>query len=336
MRLAIRADGNPALGTGHLSRCQAIAAGAQRRQHEICFFSQSCSAPWLQQYGVPFQELPQSPDIAEETAAFIALAKHWGADWALVDTYSLDARCYADIHAAMRSIVIDDFARLPYEANILLNANLYAPWLDYSAVSAGQFLLGGQYAILRDEFLKTPPVPFHGQVKRVLVTMGGSDINQYTPFVLSALREIQVEEILVIMGACAQCMEEVQSAASDCKSPVRILRAPPNIAELFASCDFAISAAGSTVYELCALGVPAILIEQAENQHLICAYFQQTQYLPALGEYRALPVERLASAAQTLLEDVEKRRHMHKTIQSLVSRSGVENILEAMGSFHLA
>ncbi len=330
MKIAFRADGDPHIGTGHLSRCGAIALACMERQLEVCFYSREGSLSWLRAQGLPFEILPIFPTVAEETAFFIKKAGQWGAAWAVIDSYRLDTESYAATHAAMKSMVVDDYARLPYRADIFLNANLYAPALDCSHIQAEKFLLGGQYAILRKEFQLIPPAPFHEDVRRILITMGGADINSYTPFVLEALRDIEVEEILVILGAYARCQDAVQAAAKQCKSPVRILIAPPNIAALFASCDLAISAAGSTVYELCVLGVPSILIQQADNQRLIREYFQRTPSMSALEDYGHVSAQQIANETLSLIHSADRRKTMRETMMRLVTRFGVSNIVDAL------
>ena len=328
MKIAVRADGDADIGTGHLSRCRAIADELLKKQHNVCFFSRKESIVWLKQYDLPFTELPYVESEEIETTVFVEKAIQWGADWALVDSYFLGVESFKSIHAAMHSIVIDDYARIPYIADILLNANLYAPGLDYSDASVDKYLLGGKYAILRDEFRQITPYKFRKRVHRILITMGGSDINDYTPFVLSALRDVQVDEMLVIVGACAGCIDEVYTIASECKSPVRVLQAPENIAELLASCDIAVSAAGSTVYELCALGVPSVLIEQADNQHLISDYFARLGPFIALGKYCEITSVELSKTVEALIQDEELRYVINRAAIDLVAMHGVSNIVD--------
>ena len=42
--------------------------------------------------------------------------------------------------------------------------------------------------------------------------------------------------------------------------------------ELMAWCDVAIAAGGTTTWELCCLGVPAILVDVAENQTAVAQH----------------------------------------------------------------
>lgn len=327
MRIAIRADGDPHMGTGHLSRCRAIAMELGARGHAARYFTREASGLWLSQHGLPFETLPPCADLRAETDAFVRQAQAWGADAALVDSYALDADSYRRIDAAIYSAVIDDNARIPYTARVLINANLYAPTLDYTDCTVKTKLLGGRYAILREEFQQTPARTFSPVVRQILVTMGGSDPRRYTPIALRALSGLRVEQIVVVMGAYADCLEDTQRAAEDCVSAVTILRTPPNIAAVFSRCDMAISAAGSTSYELCALGIPSILVEQADNQRLIVDYFQGADSLLAVRDHRTVDSTRLAALAGGLLGDVDGRRRMREAALRSVSRDGVRHIV---------
>lgn len=332
MKIAFRTDGDESIGTGHLSRCRAIGIECLNKGHEICFFSRKKSIPWLIKYSIPFKELSDAADEKFETAEFIEKAMFWGTDFAIIDSYYLSENCYESINAAICSLAIDDYARISYRADILLNSNLYAQKLDYSSVSVNRFLLGGNYTILRDEFRHTASRPINECVERILITMGGSDVNNYTQFVLSALQNVYVNEILIIIGAYANCLNDISSLSDACKSPTRILQAPNNIAELFASSDIAISAAGSTVYELCALGVPTILIEQADNQRLIMEYFAHSGPFIPLGNHCDVTKRELYNAVNDLIEDSARRKAISKAAKALVDLNGVLNVVEVISN----
>lgn len=327
MRIAIRAEGGTGIGMGHLLRCAAIAREAERVGNEICFFAREASVPHVAKLGHNARALPECDAVELETEAFISAAKDFGSQTAIVDSYELTEDCYKRIRKSMRSVVIDDYVRLPYTADVLINANVYANELDYSACRLKTKLLGGRYAILRSEFQNAQIASFREDARRILVTMGGTDINDYTPAVLDGLSNIRGVEITVVAGPLMKCVDAANAVAKRCKSPVSILRTPSNLAKVFASCDIAISAAGTTTYELCALGVPAILIQQADNQALISGYFLRSGDMLALGDYRDVDSDAIESAVNRLLGDPALRRVMRKGMLKLVSREGVKNIM---------
>ncbi|MBQ8878073.1 MAG: hypothetical protein IJ029_05040, partial [Lachnospiraceae bacterium] len=59
-----------------------------------------------------------------------------------------------------------------------------------------------------------------------------------------------------------------------------------DMAALMSTCDLAVSAAGTTLYELCALGVPAISFTMADNQLVAAKAFDEAGAIPCAGDIR--------------------------------------------------
>jgi spore coat polysaccharide biosynthesis predicted glycosyltransferase SpsG len=300
MRIAIRADSGVNIGMGHVMRCKAIANEAELHGHFIRFFDNL------------------------DVDTFVNEAANVGADCVLIDSYIWTEQCYKKVTNKFASVVIDDNARLNYSADLLINANLYAADLNYSGCDVKTKLLGGRYTILRDEFRNTAPSEFRQTVKRILVTMGGADINNYTSVVLEGLTEIQGVEIVVIAGPLMRCVDKINNYGAS------VIHSPNNMAEIINSCDIAVSSAGSTVYELCAMGVPSVLIQQADNQSRICDYFTKTGHMNVLGNYNDVEQIYISDTIKKLTNNSELRKQMRENLLNLVERGGVSNIVEAI------
>ena len=328
MKIAFRAEGNTEIGTGHLARCYAVAAGCMNLGHEVCFFSRKHSDYWLRDKRIPTQILPECNAIQEESNMFVSLASGWGANYTFIDSYELTPNCYEEINKKVPTVVIDDYARIPYSVSTLINANVFAESFDYSNCIVKKYLLGSQYIILREEFVNTPLVPFNLKVSRILITMGGADVNNCTPFVLESLCNVQNVQLIVIVGPLFKNLVDIENAASKCKSEVQILYSPNNLAEVFSFCDIAISSASTTTYELCSVGIPTILIQQADNQQMICNFFKRNDSIYVLDEFKLLTKQAVENAVLLLIGDAHKRQRMRESVLSLVSRNGVNNIIK--------
>ncbi|MFY9178941.1 MAG: glycosyltransferase, partial [Venatoribacter sp.] len=76
-------------------------------------------------------------------------------------------------------------------------------------------------------------------------------------------------------------IHQVKQIASQMPVQTTVLIGVNNMAELMANSDLAISAAGSTVWELCTLGVPSLLLCTADNQkEVIQALIKENAMLP--------------------------------------------------------
>src|SRR5438105_1117892 len=107
--------------------------------------------------------------------------------------------------------------------------------------------------------------------RKVLVTMGGTDPQNVTAVVICALQLASLERMdaRVLAGGGNPHIDSLERAASQSKAYVSVLKDVTNMPELMAWADVAISGAGSTCWEMCLLGLPAIVIDLAENQRTV-------------------------------------------------------------------
>lgn len=203
-------------------------------------------------------------------------------DWLIVDHYALDALWETHVRntmPGMRLMVIDDLADRPHQADVLLDQNLGSRAEDYHDLVPENchLLIGPQYALLRQEFAERRERSLErrqkgGPVKRLLVSLGGVDKDNVTGQVLDALSGIDLPEgmeISVVMGASAPWLEDVRERARQMPCPTEVVVNVNDMARRMVEADLAIGAAGSTAWERCCLGLPAIVLVLAENQQAI-------------------------------------------------------------------
>ena len=165
------------------------------------------------------------------------------------------------VEMGLWTVVIDDGAASVERADVVLNSSILASGLSYPA--GARLLLGPRYFIMPDRH----DMPNHGTrkgggIKKVLVTMGGSDPAGLTTKIVQALstRQWPRADFTVVLGPGFGDDTDVQRAAADFKGPMRIVRNPEDLLDLFVQSDLVICAGGRTIYELWALGVPALAV----------------------------------------------------------------------------
>ena len=102
------------------------------------------------------------------------------------------------------------------------------------------------------------------------------------------------------------------------------------MAALMQQCDLAISAGGSTLYELCAAGVPRLAVVLANNQQQIVAAMERQQLVVSLGSVADLNPDLVSAAASRLLNDWGKRDRMNRQGRKLVDGHGALRAVQAM------
>lgn len=331
MKIAFRADGTKSKGMGHLMRCSAIADGFLEEGDQVVFFSE-CGTEglrWLREKGYPARELPGSGSLEEQAEQLTSLLREMRADVLFLDSYWLSDSYIRQMKRSGAFVAaLDDEHLYQYDCDAVINGNLNAEDYSYDDCAVRFLLVGGRYNILRKEFSVIAPAPLRIPPKHILITMGGTDCNNYTPTVLKGLTAFEGLEISVVYGPLMTNRAEIEAAAARCKSRVSICETPPSMAELMYESDLAISAGGGTVRELFAMGLVSLFVLQADNQLSLGPCLERKGLPLCLGFYSDVSAEKIAAAAEKILADTEGRvRYREEMLRSL-SRDGVANIVQ--------
>ena len=330
--LLIRADAGIRMGTGHVMRCLGLAQ-AWQDQGGRAAYALAAGSPDIEERlraeNIEVRSLAVEPGSAEDARETAALAAALECDWIVLDGYHFDADYQHSLkQSGRRLLLLDDFGALPhYEADLVLNQDPIAEERLYGSREPGtRLLLGTEYTFLRREF-RLRPRPrrdFPPVARKLLVTLGGSDPDNVTEKVIRSLDDVVIDglEAVVLVGpsnphwGVGSGKWEVESGKSAVASHfslptshcrVRLLRNPPNIPELMAECDLAITAGGSTIWELAYCFVPSIVLLVAENQEPAMGLLHRRGACRRLGIGSLVSVEELATEISALCRDAAAR-----------------------------
>lgn len=269
--IGFRVDANENVATGHMMRCIAIAIECRRRGIDCIFIlAENKETQRLIDYGFSYRILDSKwNDMEGEEEKLIKLIKELQLDRLVIDSYQATASYLACINDIVPVLYIDDMAKEIYSVDAILR---YGQWPEdntykerYSSTNVS-LLIGMQYVPLREEFQKDDI-----SVQRedsILITTGGTDTYNVTYKVLCELenrREFDNYKFEVIIGSLNQNKEELQKLQ---KSDKRIMlnQNVKDMGKFMHKCRLAVSAGGTTLYELCACGIPTVCFSFADNQ----------------------------------------------------------------------
>lgn len=305
-----RVDSSYFIGSGHLMRCLTLAEELKKEGFQIQFICRELPGNLIdiaENHGFAVSRLympegleyqPVDGDYntwlgvsweqdAEET---IKIIKGKSLDWLIIDHYSLDIRWEKKLRPYVKKImVIDDLANRPHDCDLLLDQNLvedmekrYEGLLPSYCVK----LVGPQYALLRPEFREARKrlKKRDGTVKRMLIFFGGSDPTNETEKALKAVLMLNRPDITVdvVVGKTNPHREKIKELCS-VHPNVNYYCQVNNMAELMAKAGLAIGAGGATTWERCYMGLPAIVIDIAENQKMVTNYLAKLGFIIYLG-----------------------------------------------------
>ncbi|MGD0153015.1 MAG: UDP-2,4-diacetamido-2,4,6-trideoxy-beta-L-altropyranose hydrolase [Thermacetogeniaceae bacterium] len=258
--ILFRADGGPDIGMGHIIRCLALAAALAL---PVGFLSRPNTVVRKMILDAGFDFLP----LGDESG-FVAAIESRQPLAVIVDSYTISSEELAAIKSRAASlVVIDDMNTRYLSADLLINGNITAPALNY--VPDKKLLLGTKYALLRPAFGNCQAKTIARRAQKLMVTLGGSDPLGLMPSILEELSDsgLHIKAVIGPQFTNGGSIERwlAHQMAAGLGSEIELV-ADPEMALLMQWADLAVSAGGSTLYELCATGLPAVAISISDNQ----------------------------------------------------------------------
>jgi UDP-2,4-diacetamido-2,4,6-trideoxy-beta-L-altropyranose hydrolase len=342
--LMVRADASPAIGTGHVMRCLSLAQGWRRQEGEAVFLL-AASTPAIErriaEAGFEWVRSEAGIGSGADAAATIAAARRSKASWIIADGYRFGAeyqRAMKD--AGFRLLVFDDYGHAKsYCADLVLNQNPGADARAYGDCAPHtRLLLGEKYVVLREQFAswRTWQRQHPTAARKVLVTLGGADPENVTSKVVAALCALDVEARIVVGGGnphLAALQRQLADPSSRGARPrTELVVDACNMPELMAWADVAVSAGGSTLWEMAFMGLPSIVILLADNQRGYAELARRTGVGVCLGWHAEVTALDIGSALSRLCLDHAGRSRVSAQLRQLVDGQGTQRVIEAMQS----
>jgi len=300
----IRTDGNSKIATGHLVRCLCIASALEKEGKRVVFLlSDEESHKLLRDLSSTiFSDIPFSyetivlqnttfDNMEKELPELIKLLKPYNSPVLLIDSYFVTPYYFSALKQVATLAYMDDLRAFDYDVDFVINYDVIPdskrPAYEQAYTKAGKRLLGAEYTPLRPQF-QNQTFFVKEKIDNILLTTGGSDpyhfCETFVPSFLSENKEITLHIVIgkLFTDSTITALEELAS-----QSPwVKLHRNVTDMASLMKQCDFAISAAGTTLYELCAIGVPAVSFTFADNQLIMAETFAECDAIPYAGDLR--------------------------------------------------
>ena len=337
-RVGLRCDGSPKMGVGHLIRSLALADGLLARGAEPVMMSTITDLDWVEHQvrarGLPLVAPQDHPDALADQCRELEL------DAVVIDGYDIDAGTGERLQGAGLRVLalVDGPFGQAQRADLYVDQNLGAvprPNLPPGA----RMLTGLDYALFRDQVVAARHVsraPSDSErPPRVLAVFGGTDPHAAATIVVPLLLETGAPVHVVAIAA----RQEI-AAALDCLpcgpgQRVEVIQPVEDLAGLAATCDAAVSAAGSSVWELLCIGVPSALVAVADNQ--------EGGYRQVVAENVAVPLGRLwelreradaraaaVAALRRLTGDAAHRASLRNRGMALLDGRGRERVADAL------
>jgi UDP-2,4-diacetamido-2,4,6-trideoxy-beta-L-altropyranose hydrolase len=344
LNVVFRADASVTAGSGHVMRCLTLADALTRRGAECRFICREEVGHLLElvrQRGHVPLALPAGDGACGECNWRLDVTQTRGAlggrecDWLVVDHYELGREWEGEIRSAVgRLLAIDDIGR-SHVCDLLLDQNLGNPTharYTQSRIGASDLLLGPEFALVGREFAELRPRALSrrdGSLRRLLLSMGGSDLGNETVKALAGISAGDASrwDLDIVIGASNPNRHSLEEAcASLAKATLHVQTS--KMAELMVLADCAVGAGGSTSWERCCLGLPALVTVMSSNQLPIAEALARAGAHSIMGWNLGLTASDYAIALEGLT--TERLREMSEAAAAICDGRGAERVAERL------
>lgn len=313
--LVIYTEGGRANGLGHVSRCSAYARYRLEQGGRVLWMldGDDLATAMIADGGEvrigAWQEDPAAlPDLRPVVA--------------IVDSYRVTPTVIAAIaDQATTPVFIDDLQRLTYPRGLVVH-----PALDPVPLrpDGAEWLTGPSWQPLRPAFwsvaLRGPVRPV---VERVVVTLGGSDLHGLGATIVRRVSE-------TLPGARIDWVTGEGTVAPAPGVTVHRHLSDQAMAALMLEADLAVSAAGTTTFELARCGVPTVLLGVADNQQPNLDHWPDLCGFIDAGRWDAADRDKRIDEGIDRLRDPRVRRTITDRAGTVVDGQGVRRLFDRL------
>lgn len=346
-----RTDGNSKIATGHIMRCLAIARACVKKGADVKFIVSDRQSTSLVQecFAIPqeFQVYCLDSDytkLPQELPALCTLVMqdktvtNSSKPWIFVDSYYADPSYLLSLRDYFRVAYLDDLRSFDCPVDLVINYDTSTDCDHYA--NADRKLLGVQYTPLREQF-NAAVYTVRPTVEHVLLSTGGTDPYAVAEHLLHTiyaelsdtaplqdahlLRSLQYH----ILTSSANMRYDALASYVQKHSNVHIHEGVSNVASLMSSCDLAVSAGGTTLCELCAVGVPTISYLMADNQRTAVETYAGLGLIPYAGDVRAAKdsvMSVILSFITHMSQNLSARKESSQSMRAFLNGAGAAQI----------
>lgn len=250
MNFKIITAANKNIGFGHLRRMKTLA-------HALLKHGYNLDIELIESEGIKVEDFINFPSTKTEKIDCVIFDHHHGLDQ-LIRNYK---------NKNIKTVALDYFSNNEH-ADLTINI-----FEHYKPIPQGKRKTGFEYVMLREDL-----IPFKKIVKNldyILIILGGADIKGESLEIAQTISK-QGHKVKLVYGPLVE--------KKNCTlSNVEIYYGPENLLQLMSDCSYAISNAGSTLFELTFLNKPVWVVPQSEFEQNIANYFLKNNWILGVG-----------------------------------------------------
>lgn len=326
-RVLFRADASVAGGAGHVMRAIGLAQEFVARGAAVEF----CHRSLTPMVYARLEDEGFSMLALDDGVALSDLAKDRGATTVVVDLGEALTPSMLEGVAA-QTVVVDDLGQsFTIPPTLVVNQNLHASRTVYEGVEERDVLRGPEYMLFRNEFLRAsrPNADSRDASDRVLLMLGGTDPLRLLSPLAAALAERLSAPVDVVASADHPDLDALRRTASS-YGTLNLHHDVADMASLMVRARVAVTSGGTSVWELAALGVPALVGSVASIEDRLLSGLREHGLFQVLGSLADVDPADLAARVDERYHDDEWLVTMSRRARQIVDVAGRRRVVDAI------
>lgn len=329
----IRTDMNDQIATGHIMRCLSIADGLRKIGESVKFIVADENAVALikeRGYSSIILETDWN-NMDEEIPVLEKIIHKFNISKLLIDSYQVTQNYLRRLSDSVKTMYIDDLNMFEYPVDIIVCYANYWKRFGYIANRLQQkLLLGTKYVPLREAFWNCTEKEIQADVETLLLLSGGTDPYNFLDKILQKIELRQFRRVDVVCGRYNLNYEILCQKYKKYLNVV-VYKNVSDMKKYMQDADLAVSAGGTTLYELCAVGTPTISYSFADNQLDNVRQFDEDGLIAYAGDLRRDDVtENVKKMIDRFRKDFALRKKSSNGMQAIVDGKGAERLAQAL------
>ena len=343
-QIVIRVDSGNIIGFGHAMRCLTIANEMKKNDYDVyvisnrernnlsqLFLKNGHKIIHIKTKKIGLKKINEIYDLEQTKKILKKINKK--IDLLLVDNYSLGFRWEKSLRQLVsKIIVVDDLNNRKHDCDLIIDQGLHINMKNaYTNLvpKKCKILLGPKYAILRPEFgiIRQKLKKSNREINKIMISFGGSDPNGDTMKALNGINKIQkrIFGIDVIIGKSNREYRKIKKMCENMKK-TRYFYNTTRVAAIMSKSDVAIGSGGSTTWERCCLGIPAIVSIASKDQSEATKILDSKKCIINLGESKR--VKELDYMEKINGITYNKLNKMRKNCMKIVDGNGTSRVIQ--------
>ncbi len=324
-----RVDGSNEIGMGHIYSNINIAG--RLKYFDFLFISKYDEGiDKIKEFGYKVEKIPEDSSLDEEIEFIKKTSERFNPGIIITEQVRNDYEEFCKkLSEINKSLVIDFFGRIEFYNDILINWDILPENQVYKKRnSSTTYLLGPKYVLLKENisYYHSLNKNISNEVKKILIVIGGTDVRNFTPRLIDALKEFNELELNVVIGSAYKNREEILESLKRSKLSYNLVENQNDLSKYMYNVDLAISAGGLSAFQLAAIGTPFLGISAAIWETKRLRKMQELGICKFIGGFENFKKEDLYESLKYLFDNKKEREKMSLNGKKLVDGKGIERV----------